>query len=123
MKTRPKKVEQTYKNCKSLFEQIKKRPKKLHISNLIRIYKNNTKMAWSVIKEAIDKNLPQKSPNKINSGSKFIMRTDSIAENFNKYFTEIGQNLANRISSSLVNFGPYLNKMCNIFQPEMLSTH
>lgn len=45
------------------------------------------------------------------------MHTDSVAENFNKYFTEIGQNLANSISSSLVNFDAFLNKMCNIFQP------
>ena len=55
-------------------------------------------MTWSVTKEAIGKNRRQKFPNKINLRSKFITSTDSIAENFNKYFDEIGSNLANKIS-------------------------
>ena len=53
-------------------------------------------MTWSAIKEAIGKNSswPEKLPNMINLGSKFITSTDSIAENFNRYFAEIGPNLA-----------------------------
>ena len=77
-------------------------------------------MIWSVIKEAIGKDSPrqQKFPNKINLRSKFITSTDSIAINFNKYFTEIGPNLANKIITPLVNFDTYLNNMCKIFQPQ-----
>ena len=68
-------------------------------------------MTWSVIKEAIGKNssLQEKFPNKINSGSKFITSTDSIVENFNKNFAEIGSNLANKISTPLGNFDIYQN--------------
>ena len=63
-------------------------------------------MTWSVIKEAIDKNSSrrQKFPNKTNLESKFITSTDSIAENFNKYFAEIGLNLANKIGTPLAKF-------------------
>ena len=50
LKTRCKKAENAHKNYKNLFEQIKKRAKRLHFSNLIIKYKNNIKMAWSVIK-------------------------------------------------------------------------
>ena len=50
LKTRCKKAENAYRNYKNLFEQIKKRAKRLHFSNLIIKYKNNIKMAWSVIK-------------------------------------------------------------------------
>ena len=77
-------------------------------------------MSWSVIKEAIGKYScwRQKFPNKINLWSKFRTSTDSIAENFNKYFTEIGSNLANKISTLLANFDTYLNNMCNIFPSE-----
>ena len=77
-------------------------------------------MMWSVIKEAIGKDSPrqQKFTNKINLRSKFITSTDSIAINFNKYFTEIGPNLANKIITPLVNFDTYLNNMCKIFQPQ-----
>ena len=57
-------------------------------------------------------------PNKINLRSKFITSTDSTAENFNKYFAEIGSNLANKISTPLENFETYLNNKCNIFQAE-----
>ena len=56
--------------------------------------------------------------NKINLECKFITSTDSIAKNFNKYFAEIGPNLANKISTPLANFDTYLNNMCNIIQPE-----
>ena len=63
-------------------------------------------MTWSVIKEAIDKNSSrrQKLPNKIDLESKLITNTDSIAENFNKYFAEIDLNLANKIGTPLANF-------------------
>ena len=50
LKTRCKKAENAYKNYKNLFEQIKKRAKRLHFSNLIIKYKNNIKMAWSCYK-------------------------------------------------------------------------
>ena len=56
LKTRYKKAENAYKNYENLFEQIKKRAKRIHFSNLIMKYKNNFKMTWSVIKEPIGKN-------------------------------------------------------------------
>ena len=72
-------------------------------------YKNNINMTWSVIKEAIGKNSRrQKFPKKINLGSRFTTITDSIVKNFNKCFTEIGPNLANRTSTPLVNFDTYV---------------
>ena len=120
LKTRCKKAENAYKNYKNLFEQIKKRAKRLPFSNLIRKYKSNNKLTWSVVKEVIGKNSSwrQNFSNKINLGSKFITSTDSVAKNFNKYFTEIGPSLANRISTLLANFDTYLNNKCNIFQLE-----
>ena len=51
-------------------------------------------------------------------GSKFITSTDSITENFNKYFNEIGPNLTNKISTPWAKFDTYLNSMGNIFQSE-----
>ena len=77
-------------------------------------------MTWSFIKEAIGKNSSrqQKFPNKINLWSKFVKSADSIAENCNKYVAEIGSDLAIKISTPLANFDTYLNKKCNIFQPE-----
>ena len=115
LKSRCKIVENAYKNYKNLFEQIKKHAGKLHFSDLIIKYKNNIKMTWSVIKEAIGINSSrrQKFPNKINLGSKFIK-----SKNFSKCFPEIGSNLANKISTPFANFDAYLNSKCNIFQPK-----
>ena len=97
LKTRRKKAENACKNYKNLFEQITKRARRFYFSNLIIKYKNNIKMTWSVIKEARGKifSWRQNFTNKINLGSKFITSADSIAENFNKYFTETGANLTN----------------------------
>ena len=50
-----KKNELEYKNCKRLFEAVRKRSKKLHISKLIQRYKNNIKETWEVIKKCIGK--------------------------------------------------------------------
>ena len=49
------KLDGKHKHYKELFEQVKKRAKKLHFSNLITIYRNNIVMKWSVIREAIEK--------------------------------------------------------------------
>ena len=78
-------------------------------------------MTWSVIKEVIGNNSSRRQmfPNKINLGSIFITSTDSIAGNFNKYFTDIGPNLAKKISPPLANFDTYLNNMLNIFSLKM----
>ena len=78
LKTRNRKVGRAYRNYKNLFEQIKKRVKKLHFSNLIMKYKNNMKMKWYVIKEAIGKVLLGDKSSQI----RFITSTDSIAKNF-----------------------------------------
>ena len=63
-------MENAHESYKNLFEQIKKRAKRLHFSKLIIKNKNNMKMAWSVIKEAIGRNSSrrQKFPNEIDLG-------------------------------------------------------
>ena len=53
LKNRNRKKELEYKNCKKLFESIKKRAKKNYFSSLILKHKNNIKKTWDVIKESI----------------------------------------------------------------------
>ena len=71
------------------------------------------KKTWSVIKEAIgkEKNYQQSLPKKIFVEKKEITDIKSIAENFNRYFTEIGATLTN------LNFHQYLEAY-NITQQE-----
>ena len=92
----------------------------LTISKLILKYINNIKKTWQVIKEAIGKKCKQKNlPKKILVDEKSIAETKSIAENFNKYSTHIGPNLAKDIGTSTESFNEYIKKQ-DTTQPEKL---
>ena len=93
LKKRNEKTKKEYQDYKKLFESIKKRSKKLYFSKLILKYKNNIKKTWQVIKEAIGKEKckQQNLPKKILVDKISITETESIAESFNKYYTQIGK--------------------------------
>ena len=93
-----KEMEMNIKTISDCLKQ-KKRSKKLLFSKLIVKCKDNIKKTWSVIKEVIEKEkIPQqKFPKKICIGNKEITDLKTIAEKFNKFFTEIGLNLAKDI--------------------------
>ena len=95
--------------------------KKLHFSKLILKYKNNIKKTWQIIKEAIGKEKcnQHRFPTKIVVDKESITNIHSIAENFNKFFTEIGPNLANKINPSRKHFHEYLKEF-QAYQPDML---
>ena len=101
-----------YQDYKKLFESIKKRSKKLYFSKLILKYKNDIKKTWQVIKEAIrkEKYKQQNLPKKIIVNKKSISETKSVAENFNKYFTQIDSNLAKDVGASTRSFNEYMKK-------------
>ena len=100
LKNRNQKNETEYKNYKKLFESMKRRLKKLHFSKLLLKYKNNIKKTWQIIKEEIGKEKCNQNrfSTKIVVDKENITNIHSIAENFNKCFTEIGPNLANKIN-------------------------
>ena len=102
-----------------LFESVKKRSEKLYFSKLMRKCKKNIQKTSHVIKEAIrkEKYKQQNLPKKILVDKKSITETESIAESFNKYFTQIGPNLAKDIDTSTKSFDEYIKKHDTI-QPE-----
>ena len=103
------KTKKEYQDYKKLFESIKKRSKKLYFSKLILKYKNNIKKTWQ---EAIGKEKckQQNLPKKILVDKISITETESIAESFNKYFTQIGPKLAKDIGTSTKSFNEYIKK-------------
>ena len=119
MKNRNQKNETESKNYKKFFESIKRRSEKLHFSKLILKYKNNIKKARQIIKEAIGKEKcnQHRFPIKMVVDKESITNIHSIAENFNKYFIEIGPNLANKINPPRKHFHEYL-KEYQTCQPE-----
>ena len=83
----------------------------MHYSNLILKYKDNIKKTWQVIKEALGKEKSSQSlPKTVLVNELSVTQSTSIAENFNKFFTEIGPKLAKNIKKSSQNFAHYLRK-------------
>ena len=91
----------------------------MHFSKLILKYKNNIKKTWQIIKEAIGKEKcnQHRFPTKIVVDEKSITNIHTIAENVNKFFTEIGPSLANKTDPSRKCFHEYL-KEYQTCQPE-----
>ena len=55
LKTKTLEVETKYKNCKSLFEKLRKKVKIAYYSKLLHKYKTNSKQTWQVMKEIAGK--------------------------------------------------------------------
>ena len=107
LKNRNKKKKETeYKNYKNLFEAIKKRFKKNHFSKLTLTFKNNIKKTWEIIEDSIGKGKckNQNCPKKVIVDNIAITDEKSIAENFNKFFTEIHPKFAKETETPTIKF-------------------
>ena len=104
LKNRNEDNETEYENSKKLSEAIKKRSKKNHFSKLILTFKNNIKKTWEIIKDSIGKGKRnnQNFPKKVIVNNIAITDETQIAENFNKFFTEIGRKLASTINLMII---------------------
>ena len=69
-------------------------------------YQNNIKQTWNVIKEVIGKTkITGKSlPKMMIINNKEILKEETIADEFNKYFTTVGPILASAIPESSSSF-------------------
>ena len=106
-------------SIKKLFEASKKRSKKSHFSKLILTFKNNIEKTWEIIKDSIGKGKcnNQNFPKKVIVDNTATTDEPQIAENFNKFFTEIGPKLAKEIETSTIKFEDYLEQ-CNTILPD-----
>ena len=97
-KTETKKMRQNIRTIKIFSNPSKDVQRDLHSSKLILKYKSNIKKTGQIITEAIGKEKCNwhRFPTKVVVDKRSITNIDSIAENFNKFFTEIGPNLANK---------------------------
>ena len=102
--------EDTYKNYKRLFETIKRKSKANYFNDQLRKYQNNVKKTWDVIKEVIGstKSTSHTLPKRLIINNVEVLEKKKIAEHFNRYFVNIGQNLASKIPTSQKNFQDFL---------------
>ena len=76
--------------------------KKIYYGNIFNTFKNDMKNTWKTINQIINKSQNKKQFPKFMLVDKVpISNNVTIANNFNKYFTEIGPNLASKITTPI----------------------
>ena len=112
-----------HKTYKKLFETIKRRSKKTFFSEKLQKFKGDAKKTWSVMKEILGKCITKSStlPTKITVNKTDIFDTKKIADEFNKFFTNIGTDLANKISNASKRFDFYVTKVNTSMESQTLS--
>ena len=111
--------EGVYKTYKNLFDAIKRESKKNHYSQKILQFKHEIKKRWNFTKEIIGKAKHSKKSNfswKLKIGNKIKTGEDEKADEFNKYFANIGPSLAKNIPNPSIPFKGIL-KMVNTTLP------
>ena len=86
-------------------------------------YKGDIKETWRVIKEVMEKTKLRTNnlPNRIIVNDREIYDKTDIANNFNKYFVNIGPNLANKIPSNENDFESSVKQTNDIMPTEELT--
>ena len=91
--------ETTYKTYRNLYNTLIRKSKKLHLSDLLFRNRKNPKKTWEIFNENIAKKKSNMKISEIVSGNISLSNDSDIAEEFNKFFVNAGQNIANSIKN------------------------
>ena len=93
--------EQIYRNYKHLFEKLRKKAKQTYYQSILKDCQNDMTRTWQIMKEITGKSKvnSKKFPKSINVNGKSIKKNSRIAEEFNKYFANVGLNLLSKIQN------------------------
>ena len=73
--------------------------KRLYYTQTFAIYKNNIKQTRTIIKDTLQRKIKCETPNQFVRGNRTVTNPDEIANEFNKYFVNIGRLLSEQINS------------------------
>ena len=73
--------------------------KQLYYKRTFELYRNDIKQTWSVIKHILQKNVRCPDSTNVVLNNRMVTNLDEIANEFNKYFVNIGRSLNDRIQS------------------------
>ena len=78
--------------------------------SIIKDCQNDMTRTWQIMKEIMGKckGNSNRFPKPINANGKTIKKNNRIAEEFNKYFTNVGPNLASKIQNTSKTFEDFL---------------
>ena len=117
-------MKQLSKLIKIYLRQLSISPKKNHYSQKILQFKYDIKKRWNVMKEIIGKAKHSKKsnfPQKLKIGNKIKTGENEIANEFNKYFADIGPSLAKNIPKPSIPFESFLKRVNTTLPSQSLS--
>ena len=121
LKCKSRSNEKAYKNYAKIFDKLLQRAKKLHYTGLIKKHEGNIKKLWSTMKEIISKNKENiKNPNFLQVNGRDLWEKRKIAEEFNKFFVNVGPDLASKVKPAKSHFNSFLCKISSKFKMEVI---
>ncbi len=99
-----------YKKARNETNILLRQTKKEYYSNKIATEKQDPKAAWKTINTILDKQNQRTKVNELNQNGTKLSSPDEISEGFNTFFSNIGPNLAEEISTPESHFKDFLDK-------------
>ena len=99
-----------YKKYKNHLNKLMRLCERQHYKDLIEQNRQNTKKLWAVLKQVIGKTNNSQWSSQFNIGNTIESDTKVIADQFNKYFSNIGKSLDQNIPSTNISPLSYINK-------------
>lgn len=99
-----------YKTYKCKLNKLLKHAERQYYHELMQIYRNNIRNTWSILKEVINKKKSMNKPSNFKINGKVTSDRKIVANGFNNFFVNIGNNLAKEIPSSLVDPTSYIKE-------------
>ena len=103
-----------YKRYRAVLRKSIREAKRLYHIRMFDTFKNDIKKTWSFINNSLNRNNKKINSTEFNVNDQTITDENHIAEEFNNYFINIGNKLAEKIMATK-NFNEYLNRHYFIF--------
>ena len=112
LKNRTLSNETNYKNYKYNFNRLVFEAKQNYYKKKLNKYKNDTKRTWSIINELTGRKSTERNvlPKELIINKQNFVQKNDIADQLNKYFVEVGPELAKNIPPSNTSFHEYLTR-------------
>ena len=92
-----------------MYNKIKRTAKKIYYVNMFATHKSNSKHIWSMLRQLINKSKKSNSlPSTFVIKDTKISDPQTIAEEFNKFFSKIGQNVSDNVPNPISHYSDYL---------------
>ena len=92
-----------------IFNKIKRAAKKMYYTNIFATYKTDSKQTWSILRQIINKSKKSNSlPSTFVIDNNKISNPQVIAEEFNNFFSKIGQSVSDNVPNSQSHYTDHL---------------